>query len=123
MVAGGVLLTGLAALVGLVDPNRPGSYPACPFRTLTGLACPGCGALRSVHALVHGDVLTALDSNAALVLFLPVAAVTWLMTINGLRPSPTSATPRPVAVAALVVLVTWTVVRNLPMAPLTVLAP
>ncbi len=28
----------------------------CTFKNLTGLPCPGCGLVRSVTALVHGDV-------------------------------------------------------------------
>lgn len=28
----------------------------CTFKNLTGLPCPGCGLVRSITALVHGDV-------------------------------------------------------------------
>ena len=34
--------------------------PACPFHALTGFYCPACGNTRSVLALLHGDVLSAL---------------------------------------------------------------
>ena len=67
-----------AAYVGLVDPNSPGHYPLCPTKAFTGLDCPGCGGLRSVHSLVHGDIAGALDHNAFVVLVvLPVAVVLW----------------------------------------------
>ncbi|MEU8969678.1 DUF2752 domain-containing protein [Streptomyces monashensis] len=63
----GALLAVVAAAfayVGAVDPNEPGHYPVCPLYRLTGLYCPGCGGLRSAHAFVHGDLLTALRDNA-----------------------------------------------------------
>ncbi|GAT64765.1 DUF2752 domain-containing protein [Planomonospora sp. ID91781] len=65
------------ALVGAVDPNEPGHYPACPFLTLTGLYCPGCGGLRAVHALAHGDPAAALGLNPLLVAAAPLLAVLW----------------------------------------------
>lgn len=77
---------GAAALVATgyvaaVDPNGAGHYPTCPFLAITGLYCPGCGALRAVHALAHGDVLTALARNPFAVVaagYLVVALVFWL---------------------------------------------
>jgi hypothetical protein len=67
-----------SAYLGLVDPNSPGHYPLCPTKAFTGLDCPGCGGLRSVHSLLHGDLTGALDHNAFVVLVvLPVSLVLW----------------------------------------------
>lgn len=76
----GVLAAVLAAFafVGLVDPNEPGHYPACPLLRLTGLYCPGCGGLRSAYAVAHGEPLTALGANALAVLGYLGFAVVWL---------------------------------------------
>jgi len=61
-----------AVLVVLVlfffDPARYGFYPPCLFHQFTGLKCPGCGSLRALHHLLHGELLTALQFNALLVL-------------------------------------------------------
>jgi hypothetical protein len=57
--------------VALVDPNESGHYPACPFLAVTGYFCPGCGSLRAVHALTHGDLRAAVGLNVLTV----VAAV------------------------------------------------
>ena len=46
----------VAAYVSMVDPDESGHYPTCPFLYLTGYYCPGCGSLRMVHALTHGQV-------------------------------------------------------------------
>ncbi|MCD5349244.1 DUF2752 domain-containing protein [Kineosporia mesophila] len=61
-----------------VDPNRPGHYPGCPFRALFGVYCPGCGGLRAVHDLTHGDVPAALSSNLLVTLAIPVVVVLWV---------------------------------------------
>lgn len=50
----------------------------CPWRSLTGLDCPFCGATRAAVGLAGGDVMAALDHNALFVLVvLPLAAVAW----------------------------------------------
>jgi hypothetical protein len=59
-VAGGLILF-------FFDPARSGFYPPCLFHKLTGLQCPGCGGLRALHHLLHGELLTALQFNALLV--------------------------------------------------------
>ena len=66
---------GLAAVgyVTAVDPGPAGHYPGCPLLWLTGWYCPGCGGLRAVHALGHGDVGAAFGFNPLLVVLLPVA--------------------------------------------------
>lgn len=65
------------AFVALVDPNEPGHYPPCPFLALTGLYCPGCGGLRAVHALAHGDLVAALGLNPFVVVMFPVVVLLW----------------------------------------------
>jgi hypothetical protein len=116
-----MLFAGLTTLVGIVDPSRPGFYPTCPVKALTGLNCPGCGALRSVHALVHGDLSAALHFNAALMIFLPILLVTWLRAMGG-RPPLAARWSRTAAVTSLALLAAWTVARNLPFVPFNALA-
>ena len=52
--------------VGYFNPTTAGFFPVCPLYALTGFACPGCGMTRGMHALLHGDVLGALDYNLLL---------------------------------------------------------
>ncbi|NDU77833.1 DUF2752 domain-containing protein [Actinomadura sp. DSM 109109] len=77
---GGVLLLSAAATlyVAAVDPNEAGHYPTCPFLALTGFQCPGCGSMRTVHALAHGHVQEAFGLNVLTVVMLPVLAFFWL---------------------------------------------
>lgn len=77
-----------ATWVAAVDPDQPGHYPLCPFHAGTGLWCPGCGSLRAVHALTHGDLMAAVHRNVLLVAALPVVAyawVGWLRAAGGAR--------------------------------------
>src|SRR5215203_7501654 len=59
-------MSALGFTVWFFNPTTAGFFPVCPFYSMTGLACPGCGMTRGLHALLHGDVLTALDYNLLL---------------------------------------------------------
>ncbi|MEV0780299.1 DUF2752 domain-containing protein [Streptomyces sp. NPDC050428] len=112
-------LTGVVAAfiyVGLVDPNESGHYPVCPLLSMTGLYCPGCGGLRSAHAVAHGDLAAALGANALAVVGYGVFAVVWFIwLIRVVRGRPVHVSVPPFlgwAVGA--VILVFTVVRNLP---------
>ena len=105
------------AYVGAVDPNRPGHYPVCPFLALTGWWCPGCGGLRAVHALTRADLGTALHDNVLVVALCGFTASFWalwaLRALRG-RPRPALRVGRPWWVAAAVLVLAFTLLRNLP---------
>ena len=48
---------------------------SCPFYTLTGLQCPGCGVSRLCLALLRGDVRAAWGFNPGLMAAAPFIAV------------------------------------------------
>ncbi len=50
-------------------------FPRCPFLSITGYQCPGCGSQRAIHALLHGDIASAWHFNAILLVFIPVVVV------------------------------------------------
>ena len=49
----------------LRDPHDSGSWGYCPWKLLTGLDCPGCGALRAVNDLTHGDLARRREQQPA----------------------------------------------------------
>lgn len=87
----------------------------CPFRALTGYACPLCGGLRMADALLHGDLAAAWGHNplvmTALGLGLVVLAVR--MAGRGVRLRPLLADPR-LALGVVAAMALFGVVRNLP---------
>jgi hypothetical protein len=67
--------------VGLLtarDPHVHGTWGSCVFRSVTGVPCPGCGGLRAVNDLAHGEVAAALASNAWVALSLAGLGLWWV---------------------------------------------
>jgi hypothetical protein len=120
-----VLALGIAALaiIGILqvaDPYAADSLlPSCPFHVLTGLYCPGCGTTRALHALLHGDPWLAWRMNALAMLALPCLPV---LLWRSLRPW-ASAGWLTDARVWLVLVLAFSVLRNIPLAPFTALAP
>ena len=130
---GSVTHVGIAALSSfgiavlyVIDPRVPGNYPVCPFLSLTGCYCPGCGTLRALYQLMHADVVGALGYNPLAVLSLPF--IIYSLTTSALRkvrapaPRPAFIHPRWIWVLLVGIVVFW-VLRNVPVAPFTALVP
>ena len=70
---------GIASIAGIAvlfffDPATAGFYPPCLFKTMFGAPCPGCGSLRAMHQLLHGNVAAAWSLNPTLMIVGPLAA-------------------------------------------------
>ena len=97
------------------DPSASRWFPRCPFLMLTGLKCPGCGTQRAIHALLHGDVLSALHFNALLPVSIP------LLLLYGYAELVRTRKPRfynrvnsvSAILAVLIVVIVWWIVRNI----------
>jgi hypothetical protein len=128
LIVSGVLLTAAAgcALLFRFDPSQYHFYPRCILYTTTGILCPGCGSQRALYQLLHGHVTAALRCNALLILGLPVAA--FLCTRFAARWLSTGGTPsidipvRWIKLLAIGVTI-FAMLRNIPCAPFTYLAP
>jgi hypothetical protein len=106
----------VASVVAVVDPNEPGHYPTCPFLAVTGYYCPGCGSLRALHDLVHGDLAGAVARNPMMLLAaggLLVAFVLWTRRLWRGRPR-TWAAPPAVLYGLLTLVLAFWVLRNVP---------
>lgn len=122
------MLTALAAalILFLFDPATDALFPPCPFNTITGYYCPGCGSLRALHELSHGHLLKALGYNALTVLSLPFIAyglalqMHWYVTGRSLTERRLPA--RLITALFWGILAFW-LLRNLPYYPFTLLAP
>ena len=64
---------GVSALAGCAyvsQVEQSGGPVICPIRSTTGYDCPGCGIMRSTHALFGGRFGDAVDHNALWVMIM-----------------------------------------------------
>ena len=116
LLAGGVL--GASLLLHFRDPHVSASYGFCPWLLLTGTHCPGCGGLRAVNDLTHGDLVAAASSNLLFVGAIPLLVVLWVRWVRDrwydLHRATASSRGYLYAGALAAVALTFWVVRNTP---------
>jgi hypothetical protein len=108
-------IAGAIIFATLFSPVLITLIPPCPLRELTGLHCPGCGTLRSLAALAHGDFFAAFGKNQLLYIFIPV-----LLSLYFLR---AKLTLPEIAAVIFSLIILYGILRNIPYFPLTLLAP
>jgi hypothetical protein len=112
-------------------PEQNPFAPPCVFHVLTGLHCPGCGATRATHALLHLRVGEAAQKNLLFVATLPFLAFwggravwRWVRGRTPQEPPPLQRSFRPWMVWTFAgVIIAFGVLRNLPWKPFSLLAP
>jgi hypothetical protein len=109
-----VILCAAGALVFFAfDPGKVSLFPPCLFHRVTGLDCPGCGAQRALHQLLHGNFIAAFRLNAMFVISLPLFAWFGPRLITGAAKGTTPLNPKWLWVY-LAAWVAFGVLRNLP---------
>jgi len=98
-----------AFLLYRFDPTVVRFFPICVFHALTGLECPGCGATRAMHRLLHGDLAGAFRFNQLIFAVPPFLLAAWRWPRFTKRPD--------VAWTTVTVVVVYAIVRNLPFWP------
>ena len=121
---------GAAAAGGLVllYLRHPSYYPIpqCPFYALTGWYCPGCGTLRGLHFLLHGQLATAFRFNPLAILLLPyigIACGRQALALLGPSRSTGPAVSRTIERLLVATILAFVVVRNLPFGAFDMLRP
>jgi Protein of unknown function (DUF2752) len=123
-----MVLLGAAGVVLLrfFDPATSGIFPPCPLHYLTGLYCPGCGSLRAIHQLLHGNLAEAWALNPLTMILLPFVvyglASEALLQLRGCG-LPRIFLPATAIRVLCVVIVLFGIARNLPLHPFSLLAP
>ncbi len=128
IVAGTICLitAGGLYLLYVRNPAVPGFFPPCPFLLLTGLYCPGCGALRTLHELMHFHFVHALQLNALVAIAAaPLGAYLayWLLSFAAIVQRPSPPLPGSAYYAVLLLLLAFWLLRNFPWYPFSLLAP
>lgn len=126
ILAGGILLaTGLYR--GVPGSDAP-YFPKCVVRQATGWDCAGCGMTRAMHDLLHLRFGKALAYNPLIVLALPLivlgCGMEWAAWLYGERyRGPRVRLSMRTGVVVVVVILLYSVLRNIPVWPLTLLGP
>jgi len=110
---------GAIVILFFFNPSQHSFYPICYFHSVTGLLCPGCGSLRALHQLLHGNVLEAARLNALLLfclLILGWIVVPRFITLRRQQQVRTLPIKPALLWIFLCVTITFTVLRNLHLA-------
>lgn len=100
----GIGAIAVLALLCFFDPSTSAIFPPCPTNALTSLYCPGCGTLRAMYALLHGDVKEALSQNILAVIFIPILPAIYFFPKYFKKPI--------VPAAMLVIFILYAILRN-----------
>lgn len=117
----------ISLLYFFIDARETQLFPKCPFHSLTGLFCPGCGSQRAISALLHFDLISAMRFNVLLVASLPMigysvyASVMNTFTTKVVQQRLFHSVTF-IWILAVVVMLFW-VLRNVPVYPFQLLAP
>jgi energy-converting hydrogenase Eha subunit C len=71
----------LAALPTRVVENGP---TICLFNNILGIECLGCGMIRALASILHGDVAAAISYNRLVLVVLPLLFLVLLKDVNAL---------------------------------------
>ena len=124
------IIPGMLLIAGAVlyffDPARLAFFPRCPFYTITGYYCPGCGSQRAIHSFLHFRWSDVIRYNALLypalifIFYHLLRPLMWkhfrltLPNILYMKYTPW--------VVMMVILIFW-IVRNIPYEPFSILKP
>lgn len=108
--------------------DMAGNNALCSFKGLTGLECPGCGGQRSLHFLLHGNILMALRYNAFFVIAMPFLAYFYIMAVRVYILKQEKCLRSFVFTSwfgfgLLIIVILFFILRNIPLWPFTYLAP
>ena len=109
-----------------VNPSDVDFLPKCPFYFFTGLYCPGCGSQRATHQLLNFNFLGVLQQNLLFVmgLFIVGYHLTILVSNNIYKKNIYNYLYHPkTPIVLLVFIISFWILRNIPLYPFNLLAP
>lgn len=124
VVAAGLIAA--SAFLFAFNPAVSRFYLPCPFNFLMGFYCPGCGTLRALHQLLHGNVFAAIKLNALTVFFVPFIGYSFVSYITtGIKgwSLPKVFIPAVLIWILLGAVILFGILRNIPVEPFLFLAP
>jgi hypothetical protein len=126
IILGVLAFLGVLALYVFWNPTASNIFPKCPFYSITGIYCPGCGSQRAAHQILNGNIIEGLRHNyliALLGLVLSYQAFMFMMN-NLLNKGITNLLHKSkVTTGILTLILLFWVLRNINLFPFTELAP
>ncbi len=118
-------IAGASLFLAFVNPLEQLGWLRCPVNLTTGLYCPGCGSLRAIHALLNGELLSALSYNVLAVVVLPMLLVVGIRSLFRVLSGRTIILQVHPLLAWSVfgIVIVFSILRNLPIESLSVLHP
>ncbi|WP_405336212.1 DUF2752 domain-containing protein [Psychroserpens sp.] len=121
-----ITLLGVLSLYFFWNPSEHNIFPKCPFYSLTGIYCAGCGSQRAIHQIMNGHIITGIRHNYLLiVVFIVLSYKALIFILNKIyNKAFFDVFHKPFATKIILVLVLlfW-ILRNIEMHPFSELAP
>ncbi|UOB18202.1 DUF2752 domain-containing protein [Abyssalbus ytuae] len=126
-----LIITGVALIVMLslyfnFNPSDYNFFPKCPFYSITGFYCPGCGSQRAIHDLLHGNIIDAIKHNLLIPLVILVIiykiGLFWLENIKKKEVEDILYNPTLSNIIVVLVISFW-ILRNINFYPFNILSP
>lgn len=113
-----ILGSGLIVIYFAFNPESISFFPSCPFHSITGLYCPGCGSQRAIHDLLHANFLAAISHNPLIVLGIATGlykGILWLKYPNS-KAAPTNLLyHKNTPLVILILVISFWILRNIPL--------
>ncbi|MEW7281104.1 DUF2752 domain-containing protein [Aquimarina sp. 2201CG1-2-11] len=122
----GIVFVIILCLYYFYNPTIEGIFPKCPFYSVTGLYCPGCGSQRALHQLLHFNLLETINYNALYVIGL--FSILYNLIIKGVNTYFNKGYynylnhPKTPIVIGVIIIIFW-ILRNISSQPFCYLAP
>jgi len=116
----------LVSIYVFINPNDVDFLPKCPFFFFTGFYCPGCGSQRATHQLLNFNFLGVLQQNLLFVMALFIVGyhLTILVSNNIYKKNIYNYLYHPkTPIVLLVFIISFWILRNIPLYPFNLLAP
>jgi len=126
IILGVLMFFGMLTLYFFWDPSYSNIFPKCPFYSITGIYCPGCGSQRTAHNILNGNILEGIRHNyliALLALVLLYQTFMFIMSKVLNKDVDNLLHKSKVTNGILILIILFWILRNINLFPFTELAP
>jgi Protein of unknown function (DUF2752) len=109
-----VVALAITAYYFFINPSTTTLGFQCLFYKTTGLYCPGCGGQRAFHHLLHGDFASAFQDNVLIFMVLPLVGIKFYEEFFEKKIIPNFIYSTKFLAVLIILVVMFTVLRNLP---------